>query len=119
MIDSHCHLDQPPLDKNINEVLLRSKSIGIEKLLTISTTTDSFKKILNLVNYDPIIYGTFGIHPHETDKELAKKEVSGISGIDMFAGPSEVTVVADKFSKPEWVSADLIAQSGSLLCIQL
>ena len=29
----------------------------------------------------------------------------------MFAGPSEVTVVADKFSKPEWVSADLIAQS--------
>ena len=42
---------------------------------------------------------------------LAKKEVSGISGIDMFAGPSEVTVVADKFSKPEWVSADLIAQS--------
>ena len=42
---------------------------------------------------------------------LAKKEVSGISGIDMFAGPSEVTVIADKFSKPEWVSADLIAQS--------
>ena len=29
----------------------------------------------------------------------------------MFAGPSEVTVIADKFSKPEWVSADLIAQS--------
>ena len=29
----------------------------------------------------------------------------------MFAGPSEVTVVADKNSKPEWVSADLIAQS--------
>ena len=42
---------------------------------------------------------------------LAKKEVSGITGIDMFAGPSEVTVVADKYSKPEWVSADLIAQS--------
>ena len=42
---------------------------------------------------------------------LAKKEVSGVSGIDMFAGPSEVTVVADKNSNPEWISADLIAQS--------
>jgi len=70
MIDSHCHLDQPPLEKNIKDVLFRSKEIGIEKLLTISTTSDSFKKILALVEYDPIIYGTFGIHPHESDKEL-------------------------------------------------
>ena len=42
---------------------------------------------------------------------LAKKEISGTSGIDMFAGPSEVTIVADKNSKPDWISADLIAQS--------
>jgi len=42
---------------------------------------------------------------------LAKKEVSGETGIDMFAGPSEVTIIADKYSNPEWVSADLIAQS--------
>ena len=32
---------------------------------------------------------------------MAKKEVFGIVGIDMIAGPSEVTVVADKFSNPE------------------
>ncbi len=42
---------------------------------------------------------------------LAKKEVSGETGIDMFAGPSEVTIIADKHSNPEWISADLIAQS--------
>ena len=29
----------------------------------------------------------------------------------MFAGPSEVTIVADKNSNREWISADLIAQS--------
>ena len=70
MIDSHCHLDQSPLIDQITDVLFRSKNVGIEKLLTISTTTSSFKKILSLVEYDPIIFGTFGIHPHETDKEL-------------------------------------------------
>ena len=42
---------------------------------------------------------------------LAKKEVFGAVGIDMFAGPSEVTIIADRYSNPDWVAADLIAQS--------
>ena len=42
----------------------------------------------------------------------AKKEVFGEVGIEgMTAGPSEVTVVCDKFSNPEWVASDLIAQA--------
>ena len=41
----------------------------------------------------------------------AKKQVFGDVGIDMIAGPSEVTIVADKFSKPDWIAADLIAQA--------
>ena len=41
----------------------------------------------------------------------AKKQVFGDVGIDMIAGPSEVTVVADKSSKPDWIAADLIAQA--------
>ena len=42
----------------------------------------------------------------------AKKEVFGVVGIEgMTAGPSEVTVVCDKFSKPEWVASDLIGQA--------
>ena len=61
MIDSHCHLDHEPLFSNLNQVLLRSKEIGIEKILTICTTKESFKSILNIVQTDTIIYGTFGI----------------------------------------------------------
>ena len=41
----------------------------------------------------------------------AKKQVFGDVGIDMIAGPSEVTIVADKSSKPNWIAADLIAQA--------
>ena len=42
----------------------------------------------------------------------AKKEVFGDVGIEtMVAGPSEITVVADKFSNANWVSADLLAQA--------
>ena len=74
MIDSHCHLDHKPLVDNLNQVIVRSKSIGLDKILTISTTTSSFAKILDIINFDPMIYGTFGIHPHETNLELVKKE---------------------------------------------
>ena len=42
----------------------------------------------------------------------AKKEVFGDVGIEgMTAGPSEITVVCDKFSKPDWVASDLIGQA--------
>ena len=41
----------------------------------------------------------------------AKKQVFGKVGIDLIAGPSEIVVVADKDNKPNWVAADLIAQS--------
>ena len=41
----------------------------------------------------------------------AKKIVFGEVGIDMIAGPSEITVVADKSSNVKWVAADLIGQA--------
>ena len=74
MIDSHCHLDHEPLFENINEVVKRSKDIGLQKLLTISTTLTSFDKIKILVDIDPMIFGTFGIHPHETEANYVNKE---------------------------------------------
>ena len=97
MIDSHCHLDHVPLIDKLKHVVERSKEAGLEKLLTISTTLDSFETILKIIDQDPIIYGTFGIHPHEADKEkvlkndiinkikLNKKIIGvGESGLDFF-----------------------------------
>ena len=74
MIDSHCHLDHEPLFKNINDVVLNSKKVGIEKLLTICTTRESFKDILKIIEIDEIIFGTFGIHPHETSENILNKD---------------------------------------------
>jgi histidinol dehydrogenase len=41
----------------------------------------------------------------------AKKEVFGDAGIDMIAGPSEITVAGDKYSNSNWIASDLIAQA--------
>jgi TatD DNase family protein len=74
MIDSHCHLDHEPLLENLNDVLKRSKDIGITKLLTICTTLDSFEKIKIIIKKDKMIYGTYGIHTHESENDQVKKE---------------------------------------------
>jgi len=74
MIDSHCHLDHEPLLENLIDVINRSKEIGITKLLTICTTLDSFEKIKTIVSKDEMIYGSFGIHPHETENNQIDKQ---------------------------------------------
>jgi TatD DNase family protein len=66
MIDSHCHLDHEPLLSDLTNVIKRSKEVGIKKLLTISTSFASFDRIKNIIEKDEIIFGTIGIHPHET-----------------------------------------------------
>ena len=78
MIDSHCHLDHEPMYSDLTNVINRSKNIGIEKILSICTTIESFEKIKKIVNFDPIIYGTFGIHPHEcTNNYVSKDDIIG------------------------------------------
>ena len=41
----------------------------------------------------------------------AKRQVFGAVGIDAFAGPSEVVIVAEVANEPEWIAADLVAQA--------
>jgi len=75
MIDSHCHLDHSPLFDDIENVIKRSKVVGIEKLLTICTTIKSFEKIKLLVKQDDIIFGTYGIHPHEAKNDKVNSDI--------------------------------------------
>ena len=52
------------------------------------------------------------VGPGNSYVAAAKKEVFGDVGIEgMIAGPSEVTIVCDKYSDPEWVASDFIGQA--------
>ena len=120
MIDSHCHLDHEPLFENINEVIKRSKDMGIQKLLTISTTLASFDKIKDIINIDPMIFGTFGIHPHETEANQVNKEMLvdtiakfkkiigvGETGLDFFYNHSNRERQIDSFKEHIEASIEL------------
>ena len=70
IIDSHCHLDFDILNKNINSVLKNAESVGVKYFLTICTDNQSFKKIESIIKNFKNIFGTYGIHPHESKKYL-------------------------------------------------
>ena len=102
MIDSHCHLDHDQLFSNLKQVIINSKREGIDKILTICTTVKSFENIIKIIKVDNMIYGTFGIHPHETSNNILesseiKKSVNdnekiigvGETGLDFYYNNSD------------------------------
>lgn len=51
------------------------------------------------------------VGPGNAYVSAAKRRVFGTVGIDMIAGPSEILVIADKDSNPDWVAVDLLSQA--------
>lgn len=51
------------------------------------------------------------VGPGNAYVSTAKRQVFGIVGIDMTAGPSEILVVSDAASDPDWIAADLLSQA--------
>ena len=120
MIDSHCHLDHEPLFSNLSNVIKRSKEIGLKKILTISTSLESFKNIKKIIDIDEMIYGTIGLHPHETSNntmntdyivEHARKyeKIIGVgeTGLDFYYENSKKNDQIESFIKHIEASIDL------------
>jgi len=111
IIDSHCHLDYPNLYDRLDEIISSAKLNKVEKMLTICTTIESFEKIKNIIAKHNSIYGTFGIHPHETEKHLNvnekyiiekvqnNKKIIGIgeTGLDFYYNHSDKKVQKKSF----------------------
>ena len=103
------YMTTPCIGKRANPgVLYAAKKCGVKEIY----------KIGGAQSIAAFAYGT--THVQKVDKIVgpgnsyvasAKKEVFGDVGIDAVAGPSEVTIFADKYSNPDWIASDLIAQA--------
>jgi histidinol dehydrogenase len=103
------YLTSPSLGSEINPaVIYAAKKCGVKKIYrtggahsiaALAYGTRMFQKVDKIVG------------PGNAFVANAKKEVFGDVGIDMIAGPSEVTIVADKYANSNWIAADLIAQA--------
>ena len=109
--DSHCHLDYSNLYNQLDDVVRRAEYNQVKYLLTICTTLESFEKIKLIVEKYKNIYGTFGIHPHESKKytnidskfifELKNKykKIIGIgeTGLDFYYNHSDKKIQKKSF----------------------
>jgi histidinol dehydrogenase len=72
---------------------------GAQAIAALAYGTESIKRVDKIVGPGNIFVAT------------AKKAVSGEVGIDMFAGPSEILIIADKSANPKFLAADLLSQA--------
>jgi histidinol dehydrogenase len=103
------YLTTPTLGSNVNPAVIYAakkcgvseiyKTGGAHSIAALAYGTKTIKKVDKIVG------------PGNAFVASAKKEVFGEVGIDMVAGPSEVSIVADKYANPDWIAADLIAQA--------
>ncbi len=99
----------PTPDGERNDLVLAAAAIaganrvfsigGAQAVAALAYGTETIPKVDKIVGPGNIYVAT------------AKREVFGVVGIDMIAGPSEVLIVADGSANPDWVAMDMFAQA--------
>ncbi|WP_294290071.1 histidinol dehydrogenase [uncultured Sphingomonas sp.] len=114
---------------------LPAKAAGVERLVMVTPTpkgqvnplvlaaahlagVDEVWRIGGAQAVAALAYGTSRIKPVDVVTgpgnawvAEAKRQLYGVVGIDMVAGPSEIVVIADGANNPDWIAADLLSQS--------
>jgi len=68
-VDSHCHLDYPGLEAEVDDVVARADAAGVRTILTITTRLSSFERVLQLAARFPNVWVATGVHPHQAAEE--------------------------------------------------
>ena len=104
-----CICTPPSADGKVNPVILAAAKIagvdrifkvgGAQAIAALAYGTETVSKVDKIVG------------PGNAFVAEAKRQVYGMVSIDMIAGPSEILVIADRTSNPEYVAADLLSQA--------
>lgn len=108
-VDEVVVITPPGKDGNVNPVILAAAKIagvdrvfkvgGAQGVAALAYGTETLPKVDKIVG------------PGNIYVAMAKRIVSGSVGIDMVAGPSEIVVLADEWSNPNFIAADLLSQA--------
>ena len=113
----------PAIVAGVKKIYLTTPSLGtkVNPAIIYAAKKCSVKEIYKMGGAQSIAALAFGtktiqkvdkiVGPGNAFVASAKKEVFGDVGIDMVAGPSEVSIIADKYANPDWIASDLIAQA--------
>ena len=108
-VNQMCIVTPPDSEGKVNPVILAAAKIagvdrifkvgGAQAIAALAYGTESIPKVDKIVG------------PGNAFVAEAKKQVYGLVSIDMIAGPSEILVLSDDKSNPDFVAADLLSQA--------
>ena len=98
----------PPQKKFVPAILVAARLAGVDRIYQVGGAqgvaalaygTETIPKVDKITGPGNIYVAT------------AKKQVFGLVGIDMIAGPSEIGIIADETANPAYIAADLLSQA--------
>ncbi|WP_316862491.1 TatD family hydrolase [uncultured Cohaesibacter sp.] len=70
LVDSHCHLDFPDFQNELDDVVKRAETSGVGHMVTICTRITEFDAIKAIAERYDNVFCSVGTHPHNADEEL-------------------------------------------------
>ncbi|MBL6946946.1 MAG: TatD family hydrolase [Rhodospirillales bacterium] len=92
LVDSHCHLDFPDFQDDLDGVVARARDAGVGHMLTVGTHVTRFDAVLAIAEAYDFIYCSVGIHPHEAAKE---PEISSAHLVRMAARHPKIVALGE------------------------
>lgn len=119
IIETHCHLDY--LEGEIlEEALQAAQAVNVQRIITIAVSPDNLGTVMGLVNDNPQVWGTQGIHPHDAnnysdqvDEQIRGNAVHekilaiGEIGLDYYYEHSDRAKQRDAFERQLQIAIDL------------
>lgn len=102
-------ISPPRPDGTLNPyILATAKILGLNEIYKVGSAWGVAALALGTKSIQPVdvIAGPGNMYVTE-----AKRQLFGKVGIDMLAGPSEIFILADEKSDPDWIAADMLSQA--------
>lgn len=111
LVDSHCHLDLldlTPDNNDVNKVIERAQSCGVQYFLNVCVSLAEFPKVLKTAEAYPFVGASVGLHPNDREEEVDVKTLValgqhnkvvaiGETGLDYFRSTGDVEWQRDRF----------------------
>ncbi len=69
LTDSHCHLDFPDFDGELDEIVARAADAGVARMVTICTRREGLARVTGIAESYPNVWFAYGIHPMRVAEE--------------------------------------------------
>ena len=80
LFDSHCHLDDPIYDNDLNEVIGRARQNDVAAMMIAGVNRSSVEKAVIMTRHHPMLYTAVGVHPHDA-KNCSDTDLVALGGL--------------------------------------